>query len=114
MPRKKPLDLTQPLVPHFFYRRHGPVAKGVIGLSDTQIDEKIKSGELDPPVKAFEDGRATGWFGFQLIEIQEQRLARAEAAATAEATAKAPAPPSGAVPMHKRTKTAAKEVNVTP
>jgi hypothetical protein len=84
----------------------------VIGLSDTQIDEKIKSGELDPPVKAFEGGRATGWFGFQLIEIQEQRFARANAAAAAEATAKAPAPP-GAV-THKRTKTAAKDLNVLP
>jgi hypothetical protein len=111
MPRTKPVDLTHPLVPHFFYRRHSPIAKGVIGLSDTQIDAKIKSGELDPPVKAFEDGRATGWFGFQLIEIQEQRLARANAAATAEATAKAPTRPGGVT--HKLTKTAAKHVNVT-
>lgn len=84
----------------------------MIGLSDTQIDEKIKNGELDPPVKAFDDGRATGWFGFQLIEIQEQRLARAKAVAPAGATAKAL--PSGAVLTHKRTKTAAKEVNTTP
>ena len=112
MPRTKPPDLTQPLVPHFFYRRHSPIAKGVIGLSDTQIDEKIKNGELDAPVKAFEDGRATGWFGFQLIEIQKQRLARAKAVATAESTATAL--PSGAVLTHKRTKTAAKEVNTTP
>ena len=81
MPRKNnPLDLTQPLVPHFFYRRHGPVAKGVIGLEDTQIDDKIKSGELPPPAKAFESGRATGWTGAQLIELQRQRLAKALAA----------------------------------
>jgi hypothetical protein len=81
MPRKNnPLDLTAPLVPHFFYRRHGPVAKGVIGLEDTQIDDKIKSGELPPLVKAFESGRATGWTGAQLIAFMEQRLAKALAA----------------------------------
>jgi hypothetical protein len=81
MPRKNnPLDLTQPLIPHFFYRRHGPVAKGVIGLEDTQIDDKIKNGELPPLVKAFESGRARGWLGSQLIELQRQRLAKALAA----------------------------------
>ena len=81
MPRKNnPLDLTQPLIPHFFYRRHGPVAKGVIGLEDTQIDARIKDGEIPPPVKAFESGRATGWFGWQLIELQRQRLERAKLA----------------------------------
>jgi hypothetical protein len=81
MPRKNnPLDLTAPLVPHFFYRRHGPVAKGVIGLEDTQIDDKIKGGELPPLVPAFESGRATGWFGWQLIELQRQRLERAKVA----------------------------------
>jgi hypothetical protein len=81
MPRKNnPLDLTQPLIPHFFYRRHGLVAKGVIGLEDTQIDARIKSGELPLPVKAFESGRATGWFGWQLIELQRQRLAKAQIA----------------------------------
>jgi predicted DNA-binding transcriptional regulator AlpA len=85
MPRKNnPLDLTAPLVPHFFYRRHGPVAKGVIGLEDTQIDEHIKSGELPPPVKAFESGRASGWFGWQLIELQQRRLAQAEVGAVTE------------------------------
>jgi hypothetical protein len=79
MPRKNnPLDLTQPLIPHFFYRRHGLVAKGVIGLEDSQIDEKVKSGELPPPVPAFESGRATGWFGWQLIELQRQRFERAK------------------------------------
>src|SRR5262245_59156027 len=114
MPRTKPVDLTQPLVRHFFYRRHGRIAKGVIGLSDTQIDEKIKTGQLDPPVKAFDGGRASGWFGFQLIEIQEERLARAKAAGAVEATAKTPAPTGGAVPTDKRTKTSAKEVNAVP
>ena len=86
MPRNNnPRDLTQPLIPHFFYRRHGPVAKGVIGLEDTQIDARIKSGEIPPPVKAFESGRATGWFGSQLIELQRQRLERAKLATNKDA-----------------------------
>jgi hypothetical protein len=86
MPRKNnPLDLTQPLIPHFFYRRHGLVAKGVIGLEDTQIDARIKSGELPLPVKAFESGRATGWLGHQLIELQRQRLERARLATNKDA-----------------------------
>jgi hypothetical protein len=80
MTRKTTVDLTQPLVPHFFYRRGGPVATGVIALSPNQIDEKIKTGELPPPVKAFESGHATGWFGWQLIELQQRRMAKALAA----------------------------------
>jgi hypothetical protein len=86
MPRKNnPLDLTQPLIPHFFYRRHGPIAKGVIGLEDTQIDARIASGELPPPTKAFATGRATGWFGWQLIALQQQRLERATLATNKDA-----------------------------
>jgi hypothetical protein len=80
MTRKASSDLTQPLNPDFFYRRHGPIARGVIGLEDSQIDARIKSGELPPPVPAFESGRATGWFGWQLIELQRQRLERAKVA----------------------------------
>jgi len=80
MTSKRTVDLTQPLNPHFFYRKHSPIAMGVIGLAASQIDEKIKSGELPPPVPAFESGRATGWTGAQLIAFQQQRLARALAA----------------------------------
>jgi hypothetical protein len=102
MPRKNnPLDLTQPLIPHFFYRRHGPIAKGVIGLEDSQIDVRIKSGELPLPVKAFAGGRATGWFGWQLIELQRQRLAKAQIAKDEIDEAE---------PPRKRAKLASKEV----
>jgi hypothetical protein len=80
MTSPRPVDPTQPLNPDFFYRRHGPVARGVIGLADSQIDEKIKSGELPPLVRAFDSGRTTGWLGSQLIELQRQRLAKAFAA----------------------------------
>jgi hypothetical protein len=80
MTRPRPVDTTQPLNPDFFYRRHGPVARGVIGLADSQIDEKIKSGELPPLVRAFDSGRTNGWLGSQLIELQQRRLAKALAA----------------------------------
>jgi hypothetical protein len=80
MTSKRQVDLTQPLNPDFFYRKHSPVAMGVIGLAPSQIDEKIKSGELPPLVKAFESGRAAGWTGAQLIAFKERRLAKALAA----------------------------------
>ena len=69
------------LRPDFFYRKHSPVALGVIGLGTTQIDEALDRGELPPLVDATDSGRACGWYGFQLIELQRQRLAKAEAAA---------------------------------
>jgi hypothetical protein len=73
-PKPNPFDLTQPLNPDFFYRRNSPIAKGVIGLGNTQIDDKVRSGELPPLVRAFESGRAAGWLGSQLIELQRRRL----------------------------------------
>jgi hypothetical protein len=79
-PKPNPYDLAQPLNPDFFYRRNSPIAKAVIGLQNTQIDTLIKSGALPPLVKAFESGRAAGWLGSQLIELQRQRLERARLA----------------------------------
>jgi predicted DNA-binding transcriptional regulator AlpA len=83
MPRKRTPDLTQPLNPDFFYRKHGPIARGVLGLADSQIDEKIKNGELPPLVRAFESGRAAGWLGSQLIELQRRRLEASRKSVTA-------------------------------
>jgi predicted DNA-binding transcriptional regulator AlpA len=83
MTKAKPLlpaDLG-PIHPDFVYRRSSPIARAVIGLGDTQTDEAIANGELPPPVKLTESGRATGWIGAQLIELQRKRLAKAEAAA---------------------------------
>lgn len=111
MPRKPPLDLTQPLVPHFFYPKSGAVAKGVIGLkSDSQIQAKIDSGELKPPIAAFEDGRRVGWMGSYLIELQQQRLARAAEAVEAKAKRAAKTEPVELARARKRrTKAAGQE-----
>jgi hypothetical protein len=84
MPRTKSAALNLsalPLNPHYFYRKHSPVTKAVIGLQATQIDAMIEAGELPPPVPAYEGAKATGWVGQILIELQEKRLAQAKAEA---------------------------------
>jgi predicted DNA-binding transcriptional regulator AlpA len=78
MSKPKPTLDAWELNPNFFYRKHSPIALGVIGLSASQIDEKIKTGELPPLVKTSASGRGVGWTGSQLIELQRQRLAEAE------------------------------------
>ena len=78
--RKPRVDEMAQLRPEFIYRKHSPVAIGVIGLGVSQIDEQIKNGELPPLVK-LGSGRAVGWYGSQLIKLREERIAKAEAEA---------------------------------
>jgi predicted DNA-binding transcriptional regulator AlpA len=47
------------------------------GFGQTQIDKKIASGDIPKPVVLSEGGRASGWLGSQIIEHQQQLLARA-------------------------------------
>jgi hypothetical protein len=68
-----------PIVPHFFYRR--PLAPFFIGLEMSQIEEKQKNGELPRFVKAAEGAKALGWYGHQILQIQEERVKESEAAA---------------------------------
>jgi predicted DNA-binding transcriptional regulator AlpA len=89
MPRTKSAALNLsalPLNPHYFYRKHSPVTKAVIGLQATQIDAMVEAGELPPPVPAYEGSKAVGWLGSQLLELQQKRLARAKAAAERRAS----------------------------
>jgi hypothetical protein len=79
--RKKSTTTTttiEPLDPYGFYRKSSATARRVIGLGSTATDARIKSGELEPPVPAFEGGRATGWLGSQLIKLQNRRLERVQ------------------------------------
>ena len=46
------------------------------GLSDAQIQSKIKSGEIPAPVALSQTGRAKGWLGRQIIEHQARLMAR--------------------------------------
>jgi hypothetical protein len=76
--RFQAIGAVPPLVPHFFYRR--PLAPFFIGLEMSQIEEKIKDGELPPFVKATEGAKAMGWYGHQIITIQQERIKETEAA----------------------------------
>jgi hypothetical protein len=78
MTKPKPDTAIGAIHPDYFYRKSSPEARGVIGLGPTQTEEAIKQGKLPPPVDAYDGGRATGWLGRQLIELQRQRLAKAE------------------------------------
>jgi hypothetical protein len=79
--KKKPAeDDERELVPHFIYRKNSRTALRVIGLGPTQIDDAIKNGSIPPPIDLTGNGRAKGWTGAQLLELQRQRLAAAEAA----------------------------------
>jgi predicted DNA-binding transcriptional regulator AlpA len=46
------------------------------GLKHTQLDEKIKSGEIPAPMKLSDSGRARGWTGRQILEWQAERAAK--------------------------------------
>ncbi len=78
MPRKKHSAAPVVLQPDVFYRKHVAIENGLTGYGATQTDEAIKRGDLPPLVKLGRDARACGWYGSQLIEVRERRLAEAE------------------------------------
>ena len=51
----------------------------LFGLKHSQISEKVKSGEIDPPIPLTESGIAVGWTGRQIVINHYRRLARAAA-----------------------------------
>jgi predicted DNA-binding transcriptional regulator AlpA len=64
---------SEPLNPDHIYRlREG---RRLFGYGPTQLAEKIKSGEIPPPMDLSETGRAKGWLGRVIIEHHERRLA---------------------------------------
>ena len=81
MTKKKPSlpPTTAPLNPHFIYRKGSATAQAVIGLAGSQINEAIEKGDVPPPVALTSNGRARGWTGQQLIDLQHRRVAQAEA-----------------------------------
>ncbi|MGY3558445.1 putative DNA-binding transcriptional regulator AlpA [Bradyrhizobium sp. USDA 4463] len=59
--------------------------KKVFGLGPTQIAKKIKLGEIPPPIKLSESGRASGWTGCQINDYRRQQAERIEATPPASA-----------------------------
>jgi hypothetical protein len=56
------------------YRKHeGPK---FFGLQSSQLEEKIRSGEIPAPVSLTKSGRAKGWFGWQIAEHHRQLVER--------------------------------------
>jgi len=74
--KKKPAApprLDGPINPDLLYRITD--ARKYFGLRPTQLTERIKSGDIPPPVKLSTSGRAAGWFGRQIIAWQAERIA---------------------------------------
>jgi hypothetical protein len=77
IPRKPRVNVA--IHPQLSYRLTDPVAIHVIGLGPTQQQEAIARGELPVPPKLTPSGRARAWIGQQLLDIQTERLKRAQA-----------------------------------
>jgi predicted DNA-binding transcriptional regulator AlpA len=63
--------------PAKFYRKALSADRKLFGYSDTVQDQKIKLGEIPPPIKLSPSGRAVGWFGRTIIEYQRKLLRQA-------------------------------------
>jgi predicted DNA-binding transcriptional regulator AlpA len=48
------------------------------GFGHSQLYQKIKSGEIEPPFPLSESGSAVGWTGRMIIEHHRKRLALQE------------------------------------
>jgi len=70
--------LIGPLHPNSFYRRSVVVRHRLLGYGSSQLAEKIKAGEIKPPIALSESGKAVGWYGKYLLEKQAEREAAAE------------------------------------
>jgi predicted DNA-binding transcriptional regulator AlpA len=67
MPRKNKVDTpVAELHPNQIIRKRE--ARKYFGFGPTQLDEKIKSGEVPKPMRLSDSGRALGWLGKQIIE----------------------------------------------
>jgi hypothetical protein len=53
-------------------------AQKYFGYRHSQLAEKVKSGEIPPPIPLSANGRAVGWTGQQIIEHHHHRLAAAQ------------------------------------
>jgi hypothetical protein len=77
MPTDK--DIVRGLEPDEIVRK----SKGhkYFGLKYGALEDAIERGDIPPPVSLTASGRARGWFGRQIIEHQQRRLAAAKQSA---------------------------------
>jgi predicted DNA-binding transcriptional regulator AlpA len=68
----------------------------VFGYSKTQIEEKIRTGEIPEPIPLSANARARGWTGQQIIDWQNNLVALAPQRNAAAAAARATRRRSGA------------------
>ena len=83
--------------PSRFYRKHHPETKLILRLGETATNEAIDDDMLDPPVTLTADGRAKGWWGWQIIAFMERRIdaAKRQAAQSQQTTQKKQTKKSG-------------------
>jgi predicted DNA-binding transcriptional regulator AlpA len=65
------------------YRKTHKITPQILGVTHSAIEHAIADGTLPPPVPLTAYGKATGWYGFQLIQVIKDRLSKAEARAAA-------------------------------
>jgi hypothetical protein len=81
--KKRPFTLLneaiadKPINPDRFYRLN--LCPFFLGLSVPMLRALANRGEIDPPVKLSESGRACGYYGSTLIAIKNRRLKDAAA-----------------------------------
>ena len=69
-PKREPLN---ELHPDLWYRLSD--AFRFIGCAASQFDNKLKAGEIEPPIKLSANGRIRGYFGRDLIRMQQAIVA---------------------------------------
>jgi hypothetical protein len=65
-----------PINEQFFYRLH--LLPFFLGLEASQIREAIRDGQLPPPVSPTDSGRALGYYGKTILDLQAERRAKAK------------------------------------
>jgi predicted DNA-binding transcriptional regulator AlpA len=87
---KAPDDLAGgDIVPSHFYRRRD--ASKFFGYGHSVLHLRIKAGEIPAPVALSADGRASGWFGRDILKWQAARKPKTAAARDRDNPSVAPA-----------------------
>ncbi len=64
-------------------------AMAFVGLGPTQFDDLVSRGELPPPIRIFDNGRAIAWVRAELVEWMEERIKARDASLKGKKPSKA-------------------------